>query len=216
MCQNVDVAINLEVVWIMRVAKLLAVFCLVFVLQTQSSYADNLSQVSKDPKIIQAINLMGGTSAEWAKNAILGNNVSQRPIKVRFRNLAELSRNYANYDALGWKDGNQLHIFINYKHSSAPAEAVASLLSHEAVHQDEHNSLEEETYAWGYEADVWNQMKKKYPKLNNIRRGAYPLVDRLNTLERNFKNGNYTTKNIRDMVYSNPGYKGLPVHSPGF
>ncbi len=200
----------------MRFLRLLALLCLVFVLQTQNCFADTLSKVSKDSKILQALNLMDGTTAEWAKNAILGNNVSRKPIKVKFRNLAEISRNYANYDALGWKDRGQLYIFINHKHSSAPPEAVASLLSHEAVHQDEKNSLEEETYAWGYEADVWVQMKKKYPKLNNISRGSYPLVDRLNILERNFKTGNYTTKNIRNMVYSNPGYQGLPIHSPGF
>jgi len=200
----------------MRVLKLLALLCLVFVLQTTDCYADSLSKITKDPKILQALELMSGTSAEWAKSAILGNNVTRKPVKVQFKNLAEISRNYANYDALGWKDRGQLYIYINRKHSSAPAEAVASLLSHEAVHQDEKNSLEEETYAWGYEADVWIQMKKRNPKLNNISRGAYPLVDRLNVLARNFTNGNYTTKNIRSMVYSNPGYQGLPVHSPGF
>lgn len=200
----------------MRVLRLFAVFCFVFLLQTQVCCADPLSKVSKNRKILQALNLMNGTSAEWAKSAILGNNVSRRPVKVRFRNLAEISRNYANYDALGWQDGRQLFIFINKKHSSAPAEAIASLLSHEAVHQDKKNSLEEETYAWGYEADVWIQMKKKNPKLKNIKGGTYPLVDRLNILSRNFKNANYTTKKIRNMVYSNPGYQGLPLHSPGF
>lgn len=200
----------------MRVFKFLAVLCLVFVLQTQTSFAQDYSKVSKDPKIISALNFMDGTSGEWAKKAILGNNVTHRPVKVAFRNLAEISRNYANYDALGWKNRGQLYIYINHKHNTAPAEAVASLLSHEAVHQDEKNSLEEETYAWSYEADVWLQMKKRNPKLNRITRGAYPLVDRLNIIARNFQTGNYSTKNIRNMVYSNPGYKGLPVHSPGF
>ena len=84
------------------------------------------------------------------------------------------------------------------------------------MHQDENNSLEEETYAWSYEADVWITMKKRNSKLNNISTGTYPLVDRLNILERNFKNANYTRTKIREMVYSNPGYQGLPEHSPGF
>ena len=174
----------------MRVLKLFAVLCFVFFLQNQVSYADSSSLASKDPKIIQAINLMAGTTAEWARTAILGNNISRRPMQVRFRNLAELSPNYKDFDALGWKDGKQLYIFINNKHASAPPEAIASLLSHESVHQDEHCSLEEETYAWGYEADVWLQMKKRNSKLNSITSGSYPLVDRLNTLSRSFKNAN--------------------------
>jgi hypothetical protein len=172
--------------------------------------------VSSDPKITAALDLMGGTSAEWAKDAILGNNLSGIPMKVRFRNLAEISPNYANYDALGWKEGKQLNIYINRKHSSAPPEAIASLLSHEACHQDEYNSLEEETYAWGYEADVWTQMRKKNHAMLNIASGTYPLVDRLNTLARLLEASNYTTGKIRNVVYSNPGYSGLPLHSPGF
>lgn len=174
------------------------------------------SQVSSDPKITAALNLMDGTSADWAKDAILGNNVSGMPIKVSFRNLAEIGQKYADFDALGWKTGKQLNIYINRKHQSAPAEAVASLLSHEAVHQDEFCSLEEETYAWGYEGDVWLQMKKKNRNMKNISSGTYPLVDRLNTIARMLETSNYTTKQIRNVVYSNPGYSGLPVHSPGF
>ncbi len=202
----------------MRFAKFFVVFCMVFFFNTNFSQAKNTSysKVTKNPTIIQALNLMDGTTAEWAKKAILGNNVSGRAIKVRFRNLAELSRNYASFDALGWKKGNQLYIFINQKHSTAPAEAIASLLSHEAVHQDEQCSLEEETYAWGYEADVWIQMKNRNPRLNNKSLNKYPLVYRLNTLARLFKEANFTTAKIRNVVYSNPGYRGLPVHSPGF
>ena len=201
----------------MRGLKIFVIFCMMFFFNVNESQAKNsYSQVSKNPKIIQALNIMDGTTAEWAKKAILGNNVSNRPIKIHFKNLAELSRNYANFNALGWKKGRQLFIYINNKHRTAPPEALASLLSHESVHQDEYCSLEEETYAWGYEADVWIQMKKRNPKLNNISKNAYPLVDRLNTLEKLFKNANYTTRQIKTVVYNNPGYKELPVHSPGF
>jgi hypothetical protein len=171
------------------------------------------SAVTKDSKVFQALDLMNGTSAEWAKNAILGNNVSKRPMIIKFRNLAEISQSVANFDALGWKEGEQLYIFINQKHSDAPPAAIASLLSHEAVHQDSYCSLEEETYAWGYEADVWIQMVKRTPEVASI---DCPLTQRLNTLSRLFKSANFTTNNIRSVVYSNPGYKGLPTHSPGF
>ncbi len=202
----------------MRFAKFFVVFCMVFILATETSQAKNnaYSKVSSNPKIHRALDLMDGTTADWAKKAILGNNVSGRPFRVQFKNLAELSPNYANFDALGWKKGSQLYIFINRKHNTAPAEAIASLLSHEAVHQDEQCSLEEETYAWGYEADVWIQMKNRNPKLNKHSLNKYPLVYRLNTLAKLFKEANFTTDKIRNVVYSNPGYRGLPVHSPGF
>ena len=199
----------------MRFFKIFMVFCVTILCCNDTVLAKTkYSQVSLDSNINQAMDLMDGTTAAWAKKALLGNNDSGRPIKVRFRNLAELSASYANFDALGWKDNGQLYIYINRKHRTAPAAALASLLSHEAVHQDELCSLEEETYAWGYEADVWIQMKKKNPRLNSS--SGHPLVVRLNTLEKLFKQANYSTDKIRNVVYSNPGYQGLPVHSPGF
>jgi len=201
----------------MRFLKIFIALCAVSLSFNAVTFAKgNYSQVTQDPKLIQAMDLMDGTTADWAKKAILGNNVSGLPMRVQFKNLAEISPNYANYDALGWKNGKQVYIYINNKHRSAPAEALASLMSHEAVHQDEQCSLEEETYAWGYEADVWIQMKKRNSRLNSASLNSYPLVSRLNTLSRLFKAANYTTDQIRNLVYSNPGYRGLPVHSPGF
>lgn len=49
------------------------------------------------------------------------------------------------------------------KHSTPPAIALAALLSHEAIHQDEYNSLSEETYAWTMEAAVWSELLELYP-----------------------------------------------------
>jgi hypothetical protein len=173
-------------------------------------------EVTSDPALINALDIMDGKTSEWAKKAILGNNVSGLPVKVMFKNLSEISPQYTDFDALGWKSGKQLYIYLNNKHKNAPPEALASLLSHEAVHQDTECSLEEETYAWGYEADVWIQMKKNNPQLKNIPEDTCPLVKRLNTLEKLFREANYTIVKIRNLVYSNPGYKGLPEHSPGF
>ena len=202
----------------MRVSKILfAAFFMLFL--TLPAISGNIlknnsySTVTNNPKVMQALDLMDGTSASWAKKAILGDNDSGLPMKVEFKNLAEISPDYATFDALGWKKGKQLYIYVNEKHQNAPAEALASLLSHESVHQDSYCSLEEETYAWGYEADVWTQMKAKNPKLAQIQ---CPLTERLNTLSKLFTAANNTTGSIRNLVYSNPGYKGLPIHSPGF
>jgi hypothetical protein len=201
----------------MRVPKTLFAVIFVFFLTLPAVAQDNSSKsystVTNNPKIIQALDLMNGTTAEWAKKSILGDNASGLPMIIQFKDLSELSPDYANFDALGWKKGKQLYIFINKKHQGAPPEALASLLSHESVHQDSYCSLEEETYAWGYEADVWIQMVKKNSQAAQIQ---CPLTERLNTIARLFKNANYSTNSIRSVVYSNPGYKGLPVHSPGF
>jgi len=176
---------------------------------TKNPYAG----VTKDPKIIAALNSMDGTTASWAKKAILGDNSSGLPIKIEFKVLDDTSIPSTEYDARGRIIKNRSYIFINYKHQNAPPEALASLLSHEAVHQDNYASLEEETYAWGYEADVWTQMLRKNPDLAKT---ECLLTERLNMLSQLFIKGNYTTLEIRKVVYSNPGYKNWPVHSPGF
>lgn len=183
----------------------------------KSNLNNNYSRVSKNPKIISALRCMDGTTAKWAKDAILGKNLTNKPIQVQFMRLSKLNPSYANYDALGWMArGKNLKIYINKKHQSAPAEAIASLLSHEAMHQDLHNSLEEETYAWTYEADVWHQMKSRNQSLKKVSGRTYPLVNRLNVLEHKLVQGGYSSKYIRSLVYSNSGYRKLGKYSPGF
>ena len=53
--------------------------------------------------------------------------------------------------------------------------ALAAVLAHEAIHQDELNSLNEETYCWTLEAAVWTQLTEDNPSLENI---SHVLVDR--------------------------------------
>ena len=184
--------------------------------QAQIFQSSVYSSVTSDSSLVQALDCMAGTKAQWAQQAILGENLTKRPIKVLFRDLAQLSPAYASFDALGWKDGNQLFIYINNRHRNAPPEALASLLSHEAVHQDPYSSIEEETYGWTYEANVWMEMKQKKPELNALNPNEYPLVRRLNTLENMFKAANYTNTRIKESVSTNPGYRNLPLRSPGF
>ncbi len=171
------------------------------------------SKVTKDPQVMKALDIMIGTSGEYSREAILGKNLSNRPMKIEFKNLGTIRRAYSSYDALGWKKGSQLYIYINQKHRSAPPEALASLLSHEALHQDGKNSINEETYAWTLEAAVWTELTKINPSLQN---NYHPLVKRENTISKMFKKANYTSKYIRRTVINNPGYRGLPQISPGF
>ena len=177
------------------------------------SLAKEYKKVSNEEIIYVALDMMKGTTADFSRNAILGYNKTQSPIRISFKNLSEINESYESFDAVGWKKKGKLYIYINPKHESAPPAALAALLSHEALHQDEYNSLSEETYAWTMEAAVWTEMVKRYPESNDL---ESPLVARENVLKQLFEKGNYTNKYIKKTVYSNPGYKNLPLTSPGY
>lgn len=182
------------------------------------TYIDNETyklyrKITKEDKIIAALETMKGGLSDYSRRAILGENLSGKPFKIEFRNLAELNEAYADFDALGWKNKGKLYIFINQKHKDAPKEALAAVLSHEAIHQDELNSINEETYCWTLEAGVWTNLTEQNPELENIN---HPLVERENTIKRMFVKGNYTDKYIRKSVLTNAGYQTLPSRSPGF
>ena len=180
-----------------------------YVKQITPMYKD----VGKDEVIYVALDMLKGTNGEFSRNAILGNNLSGRPVKIEFKDLGTINQSYANFDALGWKKNKQLYIYINPRHKDAPPGALSALLSHEALHQDEYNSLAEETYAWTMEAVVWSELLKIYPDSNNLESA---LVTRENVLKQLLEKGNHTNKYIKKTVYANEGYKNLPLTSPGF
>ncbi|MBR1424065.1 hypothetical protein IJ579_00710 [bacterium] len=173
----------------------------------------NYKCVGKDEIFYVALDMLKDTDGMFSRNAILGNNLSEKPVKIEFRDLGQISQDYSTFDALGWKKGKNLYIYISNKHKDAPAGAIAALLSHEALHQDEYNSLAEETYAWTMEAVVWNEILQQYPESD---KEGNALVKRENTLKKLLEKGNYTNKYIKKTVLQNPGYKGLPSFSPGF
>lgn len=168
--------------------------------------------VGKDEVFYVALDMLKDTEGMFSRNAILGNNLSGKPVKIEFRDLGKINQDYATYDALGWKKGKKLYIFISNRHQDAPAGALAALLAHEALHQDEFNSLAEETYAWTMEAFVWDDILRLYPESNK----EHPLVDRENKLKKLLEKGEYTDKYIKKAVLQNAGYKNLPSYSPGF
>ena len=168
---------------------------------------------AKDEVFCVALDILTGTNGEYSQKAILGDNLSGKTMKIQFKDLGTINKDFDTFDALGWKKGSRLYIFINEKHEHSPAVAIAALLSHEALHQDEYNSLAEETYAWTMEAAVWTELQEKYPGFNHE---MDSLVLRENTLEKMFEKGNYTDKYIKKTVYSNPSYQNLPESSPGF
>lgn len=180
-------------------------------------YIDSISAEYKDVSNEQlfhvALDMLKGTSGDFSRKAILGYNITQYPVKIQFRDLSEINESYSTFDAVGWKKRGKLYIYINPKHEYAPPGALAALLAHEALHQDEYNSLSEETYAWTMEATVWTEILKKYPESNDLESA---LVTRENVLKQLLEKGNNTNKYIKKTVYANPGYKNIPLTSPGF
>lgn len=170
-------------------------------------------KISSDEVILVALDMMKNTTADFSRRALIGYNLTDKPVKVQFKDLSQIKEDYQNFDALGWKKKNQLYIFINPRHADAPPAALAALLAHEALHQDEYNSLAEENYAWTMEAAVWSELLEIYPEQNDRQ---HPLLQRENTLRQLFKKGGYTDRYIRKTVYANKGYQNLPQTSPGF
>lgn len=170
--------------------------------------------VGKDEIFYVALDMLKNTTGDFSRLAILGNNLTQKPVKIEFKNLGEINKDYAEFDALGWKKGKRLYIYINPRHKDAPAGALAALLSHEALHQDEYNSIAEETYAWTMEASVWCEILEEFPESGDDK--MHPLVVREDTLKKLFEKGNYSSKYIKKTVMQNKGYQNLPSTSPGF
>ena len=177
------------------------------------AYQKKYKKITSEDRIIEALELLKNTVGKFSYDAILQKNLTHKPMVIKFKNLSEISPQYGTFDALGWRQGGKLHIYINSKHSDAPAAALAALLSHEALHQDEFDSLNEETYAWTMEASVWIQLCDQQPNVEKIN---HPLVTRENMLKQLFEKGDYTSRYIKKSVFSNPGYSKLPVRSPGF
>ena len=179
---------------------------------TEATYK-KYKNVSNDDNVIRAVELLENTTGKYSYDAILGKNLTNRPMKIEFLNLATINPQYTNFDALGWKKKKELFIYINEKHKDAPIEALSAILAHEAIHQDETNSINEETYAWTLEAAVWTQLTEDNPNLEKI---SHPLVERENVIKQLFVRGNYTSEYIHKFVISNKGYQNLPERSVGF
>ena len=177
------------------------------------SISDEYKEISNEQLFHVALDMLKDTSGEFSRKALLGYNITQKPVKVMFKDLSEINEAYSSFDEKKKKKRGRLYVYINPKHEYAPPGALAALLAHEALHQDEYNSLSEETYAWTMEAIVWNEILKRYPESNNLESA---LVTRENILKQLLEKGNHTNKYIKKTVYANYGYKNLPLTSPGF
>jgi hypothetical protein len=171
-----------------------------------------LLTIARSPELVLALQRMSFTP----QSRVSLDALRQRGGKVMFKNLAELGSQYATFDALAWlsKDPTTQGawvLFIADKHRKAPVEALASLITHEALHADFQNSYCEEEHAWLAEVTAWKQFKAQNPTLQHIPKGWYGLVDRLNAIETAL-----AQQTLKAMIRNNPGYAGLQEASPYF
>ena len=68
-----------------------------------SEYIDEISATykknSNDQIIFVALDMLQGTTGEFSRNAILGDNLTGKPVKIEFKNLSEINPNYEKFDA---------------------------------------------------------------------------------------------------------------------
>ena len=163
---------------------------------------------TREPAILNALHAMDQTAA--SRESLRW--IVDQPVRVVFKDMKLLSKGLENYDALSWISGQgEQVILVNEKHRNAPPEALAAMLSHEALHNDPFNSISEEIAGWRAEALVWTEIKKLNPALSQIPTGMLPLVDRENRIEKEYDKGN-----LEAFVKGNAGYRNLPESSPGF
>ena len=176
------------------------------------SYAWNYSKISNDSQIEKALLKLEEIHSDNILKSLMGENPSQRPVKVMFYSLMLLSPQYADAHALATSDNDgNMYILIDSRYKNEPPEAIASIIAHEITHQLPKATIEEETLAWTNEAIQWIKFKKLNPKLAQFDENQYRLVKRLNYLERLYVNGNNSNELIAEAVSSNRSYKLLAL-----
>ena len=77
-------------------------------------YIDSLTEtyekVSNEQIFHVALDMLKGTSGDFSRKAILGYNLTQKPIKIEFKDLSTLNESYSSFDSVGWKKKNKLYI----------------------------------------------------------------------------------------------------------
>lgn len=201
----------------MTIRAIIAAF-IVFCINSAAFSEENVySEITVNPKIIETLDVLKNQDnfSRNVLNIILGNNLSHKPMKIMFYDLGAMGYQYEKMDAVSCKRKNsdRIYILINTIHENAPAEALASLLSHETIHQDDESSIEEETTGWTNEAKFWISYNSENQDLKYIN---CDLVKRLNTLTEMYVSSGYNSYKINKSIRANVGYVGLPETSPGY
>lgn len=126
-----------------------------------------LRKVTRNLLIAEALKDLRESPAKITYRRILGNNNTQKPIKIKFKNLARINEKYTNYEMISKVKRKRAYIYINKKHKKAPSELLAASIAGLSVHDDKKNSVNEETYAWAVEAVLSDYFLKVNPDVVN-------------------------------------------------
>ncbi len=167
--------------------------------------ASDFTANTKQPVLTAALNRLEAMNNKKVLNVIQGQNSTNKPIKIMFRNLAALG--YGTCEAVTAKTADgRLVILISADYKTAPVEAVACLIAHESVHHENTKTYEEEVRAWTTEVQTWVSFTQNNPSLKV---SDSKLVKRLNYLSKLYtKDGNQMTS-IENLIANNPAYSSL-------
>ncbi len=191
----------------MSLLKNLVVFLCVLVFSSFSNsvLAADYTANTKQPVLTEALNRLEAMNNRKVLNVIQGQNSTNKPIKIMFRDLAALG--YGTCEAVTAKTADgRLVILISSNYKTAPVEAVACLIAHESVHHENTKTYEEEVRAWTTEVQTWVAFTQANPSL---KANDSKLVKRLNYLSKLYvKDGNQMTT-IANIIANNPAYSSL-------
>lgn len=156
----------------------------ILIFTTNTAFCQNFRGHTCDVKILSALETLEKTNNKEAINALKKN----KHLKIMFYNLSLISVEYNKHYALATSSGNGTdYILINNKYKKCPKEAISSLIAHELTHKKKNTTMEEEINAWVNETKQWIECKKHNSQLATINEKNYPLVKRLNNLEKLYK-----------------------------
>ena len=187
-------------------SKIVVLFSALVLLSVSNvALAADFSANTKQPVLTAALNKLEAMNNRKVLDVIQGQNSTNKPIRIMFRNLAALG--YGTCEAVTAKtaDGG-LVILISSNYKTAPVEAVACLIAHESVHHENTKTYEEEVRAWTMEVQTWMSFTQYNPSLKTA---DSKLVKRLNYLSKLYtKDGNQMTS-IANLIATNPAYSSL-------
>ena len=167
--------------------------------------AADFSANTKQPVLVAALEKLDATNNRKVLNVIQGQNSTNQPIKIMFRDLAALG--YGTCEAVTAKTTEgKLVILISSNYKTAPVEAVACLIAHESVHHENTKTYDEEVRAWTTEVQTWVAFTQANPSLKV---SDSKLVKRLNYLSKLYTRDGYQMTSIESLIANNPAYSSL-------
>lgn len=187
-------------------SKIVVLFsALIIMCVSNAAFAGDFTANTKQPVLTAALNRLEAMNNTKVLNVIRGQNSTNQPIKIMFRNLEALG--YGTCEAVTAKSADgKLVILISANYKTAPVEAIACLIAHESVHHENTKTYEEEVRAWTTEVQTWVAFTSQNPSLKV---SDSKLVKRLNYLSKLYvKDGNQMTS-IASLIANNPAYASL-------